>query len=59
MAPRVECTSCEGVFTVDTHDLDHDFYTVKFCPYCGVELEIEEEFKMTDIYEAEYEANNQ
>ena len=54
---RIECVHCDGVATVE-HDLDHHFYTVKFCPFCGSELEVEEEFVMTDKFEEEYEANN-
>tara|TARA_B100000131_G_scaffold209680_1_gene201623 strand:+ start:425 stop:607 length:183 start_codon:yes stop_codon:yes gene_type:complete len=57
MADRiyVECEKCDGVSTVK-HDQDHHFYQVKYCPFCGEELQREEEFKMSDPFEEEYEA---
>ena len=53
----VECIKCEGVSRVE-HEQDHSFYRVKFCPFCGEELELEEEFKIDDDFEQEYQANN-
>jgi len=55
---RFECLSCEGVGEVYS-DQDHHFYELKFCPFCGEEMEMEPTFEITDIYEQEYEANNQ
>jgi len=54
---RFECMKCEGVGHLE-HDHDHHFYVLKFCPFCGEELEQEQSFEMKDIYEEEYEANN-
>jgi len=51
---RVECSNCEGV-AVCTHDLDHTFYNVGFCPFCGEELELEEEFVNDEPFEGEEE----
>ena len=58
MADRIylECEKCEGVATIE-HDQDHHFYNIKYCPYCGEEYEQEDEFKMSDPYEEEYEAS--
>jgi len=55
---RFECMQCEGVGEVYS-DQDHHFYALKFCPFCGEEIEQEPTFEMKDIYEEEYEANNQ
>ena len=57
MADRIflECEKCDGVSTIE-HDRDHHFYQVKYCPFCGEELQREEEFKMSDPFEEEYEA---
>ena len=52
----VECIKCEGVATIDT-DMEHHFYVIKFCPFCGEELELEEELEINDPFEEEYEAN--
>ncbi len=51
----LECEKCDGVAQIE-HDQDHHFYQVKYCPFCGAERELEEEFEMTDPYEEEYEA---
>ena len=51
----LECEKCDGVSTIE-HDQDHHFYQVKYCPFCGEELQREEEFKMSDPFEEEYEA---
>ena len=52
----IECLKCEGVSTIDT-EMDHHFYTIKFCPFCGEELELEEELEINDPFAEEYEAN--
>lgn len=52
----LECEKCDGVATIE-HDQDHHFYQIKFCPFCGAEYEQEDEFKMSDPYEEEYEAS--
>tara|TARA_B100001996_G_C18370328_1_gene481343 strand:+ start:260 stop:445 length:186 start_codon:yes stop_codon:yes gene_type:complete len=53
-----ECEKCDGVAEIK-HEQSHTFYNVKFCPFCGEELELEEEFQINDPFEEEYEANNQ
>ena len=40
------------------HEQEHSFYEIKYCPFCGEELELEEEFKIDDDFEQEYQANN-
>ena len=55
---RFECVKCEGVGHVE-HDHDHHFYQVKFCPFCGEEMEMELSFSYKSIYEEEYEANSE
>ena len=44
---EIECFSCDAVYTVD-HDLDTDYYKVKHCPFCGTEMETEEEVSWDD-----------
>ena len=57
MADRLylECEKCDGVATIE-YELDHHFYQIKYCPFCAEEREQEEEFKMSDPFEEEYEA---
>jgi len=52
-----ECLECEGVGHIE-HDQDHHFYQVKFCPFCGEEIEIEPSYSYKSIYEEEYDAKN-
>ena len=54
---RFECTNCEGVGHLE-HDQDHEFYQLKYCPFCGEEIEMETGYNYKSIYEEEYEANN-
>lgn len=37
------CLECEGEFSI-RHSMDDHHYVVKYCPFCGVELDHEEEF---------------
>ena len=39
---RIECVHCEGVAVIK-YEANHQFYNVKYCPFCGEELELEEE----------------
>ena len=55
---RFECVSCEGVGHLE-HDLDHHFYKLSFCPFCGEEMEMEPSYSYKSIYEEEYDAKNQ
>ena len=44
IVPRkyIECVHCEGTAHIE-HEQEHTFYQIKFCPFCGEELELEEE----------------
>jgi rRNA maturation endonuclease Nob1 len=46
-----ECVECDAVFKIK-HDLDRDYYTVGFCPFCG--SEIDEDQIDEDNYEEDY-----
>ncbi len=55
----IECVHCDGVCTIE-HELEHDFYKIQYCPFCGEELELEEEYHIEDFEDSEeYKANNQ
>lgn len=49
---RCECSSCDALFWVE-HDMDEQFYPVTNCPFCGDELDIEEELELD--YGEEYD----
>jgi hypothetical protein len=53
----IECVKCEGTAHIE-HEQDHSFYVIKYCPFCGEELELEEELILDDAFEQEYQANN-
>ena len=53
----IECVKCEGTSHIE-HEQTHTFYTIKYCPFCGEELELEEEFELDDEFEQEYQADN-
>jgi hypothetical protein len=54
----VECEKCDGVCDI-THEQSHIFYEIKFCPFCGEELELEEEYHIEDFEDSEeYKTNN-
>jgi len=44
MSSPLECTSCEAMFKV-RHDMDTEYYRVAHCPFCGSELEQEDELE--------------
>jgi len=54
---RFECVSCDGVGYLE-HDQDHEFYQLKYCPFCGEEMEMEPTFEYKSIYEQEYDAKD-
>tara|TARA_B100000925_G_C21655286_1_gene323223 strand:- start:1 stop:180 length:180 start_codon:yes stop_codon:yes gene_type:complete len=54
---RIECVNCEGVATLE-HDATHHYYVIKFCPFCGEELELEEGYEPNEDFEQEYQADN-
>lgn len=31
-----ECIDCSGTYSLK-HDMDRDYYIVKYCPFCGSE----------------------
>jgi rRNA maturation endonuclease Nob1 len=35
-----ECFSCDAIFEV-AHDNDEEYYKVKYCPFCGTQIEEE------------------
>jgi len=37
------CLECEAEFSI-RHSMDDRQYVVEYCPFCGVELDHEEEF---------------
>lgn len=49
---KIECVSCEAVFTVTYEDLS-DYYKPSFCAFCGEEIEHEEELDFVDGLEEE------
>ena len=53
----IECVICEGTAHI-AHEQEHSFYEIKYCPFCGEELELEEELILDDDFEQEYQANN-
>ena len=54
----IECVHCEGTAHIQ-HEQEHTFYQIKFCPFCGEELELEEELHIEEFEDSdEYKANN-
>ena len=37
-----ECVECEGVFNLK-HDMQSDYYDIKFCAFCGADLDSDQE----------------
>jgi hydrogenase maturation factor HypF (carbamoyltransferase family) len=37
------CEECEIEFRVK-HDADKEYFTVTYCPFCGVQLAVEEQY---------------
>jgi hypothetical protein len=37
-----ECNSCDAVFKI-RHDMDATYYPINYCPFCGCELDEDEE----------------
>ena len=44
---HIECGNCDAVFKIK-HDMDTDFYEVKFCPFCQEPLNDEELFEQEE-----------
>ena len=53
----IVCENCEAEFRIK-HSLDENYYKERYCPFCGEELELEEELILDDDFEQEYQANN-
>lgn len=49
MQKQYQCGNCDAEFKIK-HTLDDNYYEVNFCPFCGAEIE-EEEDDETDDYE--------
>lgn len=47
MQNKYNCSNCEALFTVK-HNLDEAYYEVIFCPFCGAEIEEEQEDGLED-----------
>lgn len=45
-----ECEHCEGVFRIG-HDMDSEYFAIKYCPFCGEELTEEDRAEAWDIDE--------
>lgn len=41
------CQSCNSEFTV-THKMDTSHYTLAFCPFCGSDIDVDEEPETDD-----------
>ena len=56
---RIHCSACKSECEVH-HEMDSHQYDIEFCPFCGEELELEEEYHIEDFEDSEeYKANNQ
>ena len=49
MQKQITCYNCEANFKIK-HTLDEAYYEVNFCPFCGGEIEDDED-EETDDYE--------
>lgn len=46
---QYSCYQCEAVFKIK-HSLDESYYEVMFCPFCGADIDEEEEEDEIDDY---------
>lgn len=42
-----ECIECGAAYKIK-HELEPEYYSVKHCPFCGAEDELEEEYDSFD-----------
>lgn len=49
MQKKYECETCDADFKI-SHTLDESYYEVNFCPFCGAQIDSEDE-EDTDEYE--------
>jgi len=47
----IVCASCEAEFMIK-HDMDDDHYRLEYCPFCGEQMEDDEDYEY-DIDEDE------
>ena len=47
MQKHFECDDCGAVFNL-THEMDHDFYKVRVCPFCGEGMSDEENYDLEE-----------
>jgi hypothetical protein len=39
----IDCSACEGVFKIESHDREYWKKQFEFCPYCGADMRGEED----------------
>lgn len=44
---HLECVECEAVFKIN-FDLDEDYYAVKYCPFCGSDIDEDQQDEYDD-----------
>jgi rRNA maturation endonuclease Nob1 len=54
MHKLIVCLACEAEFNLK-HDMGEDYYKIKFCPFCGEELEDHEEYEFEEDEDEEYD----
>lgn len=47
MSNEIECDSCESIFKIK-HEMDKNYYSISYCPFCGEELDRDEEFEFKE-----------
>ena len=45
-----ECFQCDAVFKI-SYDMDESYYKIEHCPFCGSEMDKEEENQFEDYDE--------
>ncbi len=43
-----ECVECDAVFKIK-YDLDEDYYKVQHCPFCGAEIDEDQQDEIEDV----------
>ena len=49
---EILCESCDGVFKIQ-HDQEEHYYKVKYCPFCGDELNSDNEYDIIEFNDAD------
>jgi len=47
MNTHYECSNCDAVFRL-RHDLDGNYYTVQWCPFCGSQLDSDDNYDIDE-----------